>query len=270
MTQEHNESGAILIAVLLILTLLAGIAAALVHSGHNARQMLEAEDALLRRENALRSVIAHLGATLSSPAAADRRDGRSFSVPDPNGAMVTVKVQAVSGLVNANVASASLLEGLFRAAGADLPTAQDKAMAIVAVRQQAPFVSLTDLLSFFSDDVSLWRRVRPALTVLGKADTLDPDTAPRLALLAVPGMTAEAADSLIANRTTPNWLTTGRQQAELLYRPFLGGEDNGIYAFSLRIGSDRLTNTGTGILDTDRQFHLIGLDWPNDEEGFTR
>lgn len=269
MNTRQSESGAILIAVLLVLTLLAGITAVLVRGGRNAAQMLEAEGTLLRRENTLRSALVNLGVALSPPAAAVPRDGRAFSLPDPAGAQVTVKVQAISGLINANLAPTVLLEGLFRAAGADPQTAQEKAAALNIARQQAPFTASSDLANFFSDDDSLWQQVRPALTIWGKADMLDPDNAPRLALLAVPGMTAKAADALIAARADATWPTAGRPQAELQYRPFLAAEDHGIYAFSLRIGSDRLANTGTGLVDATGRFHLIRLDWQGDEEDFT-
>lgn len=48
MTPRQNESGAILIAVPLVLTLLAGITAVSVRGGRNAAQTLEAEDTLRR------------------------------------------------------------------------------------------------------------------------------------------------------------------------------------------------------------------------------
>jgi general secretion pathway protein K len=266
MTKGQNESGAILVAVLLVLTLLAGIAAALVHSGRNALLTLRAEDALLRRENALHSALASLGGVLSPPLSAGQRDGRSFTLPSPADAVVTAKVQAISGLVNANTAPTVLIEGLLRAAGADDLTAQDKAAALGAARQQTPFRSADELAIFFADTPAIWQQVRPVLTVWGKADTLDPDTAPRLALLAIPGMTTGAADALIATRATAVWAVTGRAEAELLYRPFLAGQDQGIYGFSLRVGADRLASTGIGMLDKDGRFHLIGLDWPSAEE----
>lgn len=262
MTKGQTESGAILVAVLLVLTLLAGIAAALVHSGRNALLTLRAEDALLRRENALHAALASLGAALS----AGQRDGRGFSLPVPSDVAVTANVQAVSGLINANTAPTVLLEGLLRAAGAEDQAAQDKAAALGAARKQTPFRSEADLAIFFADTPAVWQQVRPVLTVWGKADKLDPDTAPRLALLAIPGMTADAADTLIATRTAADWALTGRAAAELLYRPFLAGQDQGIYVFSLRVGADRLASTGVGMLDKDGRFHLIGLDWPSAED----
>src|SRR3990167_3616748 len=73
MTKGQSEGGAILVAVLLVLTLLAGIAAALVHSGRNALLTLRAEDTLLRRENALHSALASLGGALSPALSAGKR-----------------------------------------------------------------------------------------------------------------------------------------------------------------------------------------------------
>ncbi|OHC53012.1 MAG: hypothetical protein A3D16_00640 [Rhodobacterales bacterium RIFCSPHIGHO2_02_FULL_62_130] len=266
MTKGQSEGGAILVAVLLVLTLLAGIAAALVHSGRNALLTLRAEDTLLRRENALHSALASLGGALSPALSAGQRDGRSFTLPSPADAVVTAKVQAISGLINANTAPMVLLEGLLRAAGADDQAAQDKAAALDAARQQAPIHSTGELALLFADTPAIWQQVRPVLTVWGRADTLDPDTAPRLALLAIPGMTAEAADTLITARAGAGWDATGRVEAELLYRPFLAGQDQGIYAFSLRVGADRLASAGIGMLGKDGRFHLIGLDWPSAEE----
>lgn len=266
MTKGQTESGAILVAVLLVLTLLAGIAAALVHSGPNALLTLRAEDALLRRENALHSALAGLGKALSPAFAGGQRDGRSFILPSPTDAVVTAKIQSISGLINANTAPTVLLEGLLRAAGAGDLSAQDKTAALGAARQQMPFRSESELAIFFADTPALWQEVRPVLTVWGKADTLDPDTAPRLALQAIPGMTADAADALIVSRSATTWASTGRAEAELLYRPFLAGQDQGIYSFSLRVGADRLASTGIGMFGKDGQFHLIGMDWPSAED----
>lgn len=266
MTKGQAESGAILVAVLLVLTLLAGIAAALVHSGRNALLTLRAEDTLLRRETALLSAIASLGSALSPSLASGLRDGRSFTLLSPADAVVTAKVQAISGLINANSAPSEMIEGLLRAAGVDDLSARDKATALGVARQQTPFISENELAIFFADTPAVWLQVRPVLTVWGKANTLDPETAPRLALLAIPGMTAEAADTLISTRSAATWASKGRAEAELLYRPFLAGQDQGIYAFSLRIGADRLASTGIGLLGKDGRFHLIGLDWPSAEE----
>jgi general secretion pathway protein K len=266
MTKGQSESGAILVAVLLVLTLLAGIAAALVHSGRNALLTLRAEDALLRRETALHSALASLDGALSPPLWGGSQDRISFTVASAADAVVTAKIQAISGLINANTAPMVLLEGLLRAAAADDLTAQNKAAALGAARQQTAFRSADELAIFFADTPLLWQQVRTVLTVWGGADALDPDTAPRLALLAIPGMTANAADALIAARAGSAWDSTGRAEAELLYRPFLAGQDQGIYAFSLRVGADRLASPGIGILGKDGRFHLIGLDWPSAEE----
>ena len=263
MTTAKTESGAILVAVLLVLTLLAGVAAALVHGGRNALLTLRVEDALLRRENALHSALVGLDGFLSSPASAAARDGRSFILLAPSDPAVTAKIQAVSGLINANTAPIMLLEGLLRAAGADDLAARESAAALDAARRQSAFRSTTDLAIFFVDTPGLWQQLQPVLTVWGQADSLDPATAPRLALLAVPGMTAAAADALISARTTMTWASTERAEAELLYRPFLAGRDQGIYAFSLRVGADRLASTGLGMRGKDGRFHLIWLDWPS-------
>lgn len=264
MTERQGEDGAILVAVLLVLTLLAGVAAALVQGGRSALLALRAEDALLRRETALHSAIPALGAALASPATP--RDGRGFALPTAPAAEVSARVQAVSGLINVNAAPAALLEGLLRAAGADDQTAQDKAAALIAARRQTPFATMADLAPLLADSPAVWQQVAPVLTVWGSAEMIDPDTAPRLALLAVPGMTAAAADQLIASRSTAQWATTGRAQAELLYRPFLAGRDQGLYTFGLRVGADQLAQTGLGLRDKTGRFHLISLDWPRAEK----
>ncbi len=266
MTQSQTENGAILLAVLLILALLAGISTALVHSGRNALLTLRAEDALLRRENALHSALASMGRVLSNSLAERPRDGVSFAMPLSADVVVHAKVQAISGLINANTAPTVLLAGLLRAVGAEEQAAQDKAAAIDAARQLSPFRSKDEVATFFADSPAIWQQLRPVLTVWGKAETLNPDTAPRLALFAIPGMTADAADALVADRTFAVWDTTGRAQAELRYRPFLAGQDHGIYTFSLRVGADILASTGIGMLGKDGRFHLIGLNWPSAEE----
>ncbi len=266
MTKGQPEHGAILVAVLLVLTLLAGIAAALVHSGRTGVSTLKAEDALLKRETALRSSLAALGPALSGPHETVRRDGQAFALMRLDDITVTAEVQAVSGLINVNTAPVVLLEGLLRAAALDDQTVYETAGAIDAARRKRPFHEPDELAQFFSNTPALWQQLRPILTVLGRADTLDPDTAPRLALLAVPGMTTEAADALIASRATPAWDTVGRSEAALLYRPFLDGLETQTYVFRLRVGTDRLAQNGVGMLGKDAHFYLIGLDWPSAEE----
>lgn len=262
MTPNRGEEGAILITVLLVLAVVAGIAAALAGLQRGAVAALRGEDAAFRREVALRSALAELGARLATAPGTVPRQGQDIALGQA-GALVTARVQAVSGLVNANSAAPVLLAGLFRACGTAPDAAEALAATLAARRRDAAFAAVAEVTAEIAPPLRAC--VAAGLTVWGAAEMLDPDTAPPEALLAVPGMTPEAATALIAARETPEWTTQGRAQAETLYRPFLSGRDTGLYTLRFRIGADRLETAALGMIGPEGQFHLIGLDWPESQ-----
>lgn len=128
----------------------------------------------------------------------------------------TVKVSAIgeSGKVDLNTASPEVLQGLFHAAG--LPSLAAKALAAnvvdwrsvpglaadAATRRAAylaagrsygprsgPFASIEELQLVLGMTPALYREVAPDITIWSGNTVPDPNTAPPLALAAIPGMT---------------------------------------------------------------------------------
>ncbi len=148
-------------------------------------------------------------------------DGRVYSFRYGD---ATVKVSAFdeSGKVDLNAASPQVLQGLFQAAG----LAPEQAAALtanvvdwrglpgqpgdVAARRAAyraagrdygprsgPFASIEELQMVLGMTPVLYRRVAPVVTIWSGNATPDPNTAPPLALAAIPGMTP-AQQAMIA------------------------------------------------------------------------
>ncbi len=151
-------------------------------------------------------------------------DGRVYSF-HYDGATVTVSAIAESGKVDLNAASPQVLQGLFQAAG--LVPEQARALAAnvvdwralpgsaadVATRRAAyraagrdygprsgPFASIEELQLVLGMTPALYRRVAPVVTIWSGNATPDPNTAPPLALAAIPGMTPQQQALIAAAR----------------------------------------------------------------------
>jgi general secretion pathway protein K len=141
------------------------------------------------------------------------------------GARVRVAIQDELGRIDLNHADGALLIGLFQSAGLDSfsasrlvdkildwrdsnglkhlngATAEDYRAAGLAYRpRNGPFQSVDELLLVMDMTAELFRRVEPALTVYSGRQFIDPQFAPREALLALPTMNADAAGAVIAAR----------------------------------------------------------------------
>src|SRR5262249_21135882 len=80
-------------------------------------------------------------------------------------------------------------------------TAEDYRAAGLAYRPRSgPFQSVDELQLVMDMTPELFRRVEPALTVYSGRQFIDPQFAPREALLALPTMNADAAGALITAR----------------------------------------------------------------------
>ena len=142
-------------------------------------------------------------------------DGRLYTFHYDN---ATVAVRAIDegGKVDLNAASPDVLRGLFRAAGMEPAQAQSLADHVVdwrspvglegeAASQRAayvadgrdyaprhgPFASVEELQMVLGITPPLYRLVAPAVTIWGGNASPDPNTAPPLALAAIPGMTPQ-------------------------------------------------------------------------------
>ena len=159
---------------------------------------------------------------------ADRR-WRSDGAPvafDFNGTRMSVSVQDETGLIDLNHADGPILSRLLQSAGLDDAAAETLTEKILDWRDDKPFKRINgakaqdysaaglsyvprngpfqavDELNFVMDMThSLFRRIRPAVTVYSGRSQFDPQIAPCQALLAMSGMDEGKAKEVIANRT---------------------------------------------------------------------
>ena len=81
---------------------------------------------------------------------------------------------------------------------------QDYRASGSAIRpRNGPFQSVDELLEVMDMTPALFRRIEPALTVYSGHQFIDPQLAPREALLALPNMTPDAVEAALAARTGP-------------------------------------------------------------------
>ena len=135
----------------------------------------------------------------------------------------SIKVSAISegGKVDLNSATPEVLQGLFQAAGMQPAQAQALAGKVVDWRgasltpadistrraayaaagldygpRNGPFASIEELQQVLGMTPEIYRVVAPAITIWSGNATPDPNTAPPLALAAIPGMTPQQQSAL--------------------------------------------------------------------------
>jgi len=151
-------------------------------------------------------------------------DGRAYTFRY-DGATVSVRAIDEGGKVDLNAASPEVLQGLFQAAGLKPDQAQALADRVVdwrnpvglegeAASQRAayaangrdygprngPFASVEELQMVLGMTPALYRQVAPVVTIWAGGASPDPNTAPPLALAAIPGMTPEQQRMIEAAR----------------------------------------------------------------------
>jgi general secretion pathway protein K len=238
----RTERGFALLLVIWVLALLAVLAA-----GVAADSSSEAVIARNRMESAQARALADSGVTLGilgildpNPATRWRADGRSQQFRFADGSL-TVALQDEGGKIDINAAPteliggladefglvpdqrAALLEGIadrrsaFKAASAPPPArlylGGDTYTADLAGR---PFADLSELRLLPGITRATYDRLLPYLTVYSESATLNPVTASRDALLAVPGISPQEVDF---------YLGTRNQAAAGIEKPALSGAD---------------------------------------------
>ncbi|MGB5938239.1 MAG: type II secretion system protein GspK [Rhodanobacter sp.] len=221
-----SQRGVALLLVLWACTLLAillgGYAALARTEGLQARYQFAQTQAHYAAEAGLMRAVYGL----QSPQTGQRwvGDGRLYTFRY-DGATVSVRAIDEGGKVDLNAASPEVLQGLFQAAG--LPPAQAQALAGhvldwrnpaglegEAASQRAayladgrdygprhgPFASVEELQMVLGMTPTLYRLVAPAVTIWAGSASPDPNTAPPLALAAIPGMTPEQQRMIEAAR----------------------------------------------------------------------
>lgn len=152
-------------------------------------------------------------------------DGRSYRIAFAQ-AQVDVSAVSENGKVDLNTAMPQVLQGLLHAAGLSADAAQQLATHIVAWRQplaasrmaditpldylaagrayrprHGPFASIEELQLVWGMTPALYARLAPQITIWSGRPVPNPDTAPPLALQAIPGISAARVQALLAART---------------------------------------------------------------------
>jgi general secretion pathway protein K len=153
-----------------------------------------------------------------------RADGVAHGF-DFSGIMMKVSIQDELGKIDLNQAEGATFIALFQSVGLDLNSATSLSDQILDWRTAAPlkhldgakdqeyrasgrayrprngpFQSVDELLLVMDMTPVLFRRIEPALTVYSGRQFIDPQLAPREALLALPSMTPDKIDSALAAR----------------------------------------------------------------------
>jgi general secretion pathway protein K len=215
-----------IVYVLWGVALLSSMAISLLSTGnvahHLSRHGLQAAQADAMAEAAVsRAVLALL----------DRRPERRWRVDGVSqdfmfaGVTLRIAIQDELGRIDLNQADQPLLAGLLRSAGLDAQAASSLVDKILDWRdsnpgrrlngakdrdyraagfaygpRNGPFQSIEELRLVMDMTPELFQRVAPALTVYSGRQFLDPQVAPREALLAMPGMTPGAVSTVLAGR----------------------------------------------------------------------
>jgi general secretion pathway protein K len=169
-------------------------------------------------------------ALLSDSSGPRRESGGSvYELPFADGSM-RIRMTSEEGKIDLNRAPDALIEGLLRAlfesgeldsetraasiADAILDWrdtdqwvrtygAEDRTYAASGIAlgaRDGPFLSVTELNLVLGVDAEVFARLAPWVTVHSRSSQVDPVTAPRTVLLAVPGLDAETVDRFIAAR----------------------------------------------------------------------
>lgn len=224
---KESERGFVLVTVLLTMALLALMAVGALSSGSLSYRMARNALAQSRGEALADAAInrAILGLLDSRLEKRWRVDGEpvhlSFGDAD-----VTVRIQDELGTIDLNAADGPLLINLFESVGLSADQteplvdkildwrdasqdrrphgakeAEYRAAGLDYVPRNGPFQSVDELKLVMGMTEVLYRSVAPALTVYSGRPAIDPRTAPKEALLALPSMDAGTVGALLANRT---------------------------------------------------------------------
>ena len=235
MKTPQHERGIALVIVLWVGLLVAAIAGAFILDTRNStrltRNFLDNAEARALADGGVHLAIFEV---LRSDAETQlQRDGRIYRRDVPGGTL-EFAVEDEAGKIDLNNANDELLEGLFRSAGVDSDKASTFVQAIDNIRRgeesrsqssrssgglgarnrsgirinrrsarrnaRRAFHSVDSLGQIPGMTADLHALLRPALTVFGDRK-LHYLSSPREALLAIPGITAEAVDTFLLGRT---------------------------------------------------------------------
>lgn len=240
MTRAVGQRGVALLLVLWACTLLAILLGGYAMLARTAARQTRYQFAQARAHYAAEAGLMRAIYALQEPDPRRRwaDNGRIYSFPF-EGATVRVSMIDEGGKVDLNAASPQVLRGLFQAAGLDPAAAARLAANVVDWRsfvadagqaasaraayaaagrdygpRHGPFASLEELQLVLGMTPALYQRLEPAITIWSGRFQPDPDTAPPLALAAIPGLTPQQVQAALAAR---------QQNAATGLSPFDGG-----------------------------------------------
>ena len=244
-----GEVGAVLLVVLVALALLAALAGLVIRVSESDLSNFAGEQAVFQREVLIQSALATLGARLPSSALPEDGTPTPLTVP---GGMVTVRINAASGLINPNFTSTPVLAAALGALGASPEQIHRLTLAIVSARGAANRMAFRDrdqVARVFFRDQELWLKIEPYVTLLGKAETLDVASAPlELRSVAAPSGTGQVDFS-------------GAEIAEGrgFYEIWLHVDDMDMDALD---PAGRLWTHVSARVGTNHSLLILGLGWP--------
>lgn len=224
--RQRKERGIALILVLWVLILLGLIAASFLREsrlGTNlARNIVENAKAEALADAGVSRAM--LGLQDPDPAMAWRADGRPYQLTLGEGTIV-IRVTDEGGKVDLNRAPAPILRGLLEAAGVDAANARRLADAIYDFRdadhdlrsegaedpeylaagieagaKDAPFDDTEELMQVLGMTRTIHDSIKPYVTVHSGRGRINLMTAPEFLLRAIPNMTSEQLDNILAAR----------------------------------------------------------------------
>lgn len=286
MTSRENEQGFALVAVLWGVSILSLLAAAIIAAAQFSARSAGEEWSRAKLEAA-----AEAGIVRGLIAIADGREDGSRQVAGAghafefNGHRIAIEIEDELGKIDLNAADRSIFERLFRLAGADqdlaarladqtldwrtpgdlrslhgASTSDYAAANLPYVSRDGPFQTVDELRLLLSMTAEIFRSVRPVLTVHSHRSMIDPEVAPKLALMAVMGLDEEQADAMVERRSAPasNEAESTRQPPTL--RPAQPGR---AFTISAQIAGReaRIERRGVFIWTGDPARPYIALDW---------
>jgi general secretion pathway protein K len=275
--KRKTERGIALVSVLWVLSLLSMIAAAAIST---SRLFATLERSAVR--GAEMDAIVEAGLSRGVLGIIDKRPEQRWRVdglPQKytfNGAQLQISVQDELGKFDLNAVDEQQIKSIFASVGIDSDTADTLASRVVAWRspesgsesedslrrpRHAPFQSIDEVKLVEGIGQELFAKIEPAITVHSRRPTIDPEIAPRAALLALPGVDPDRVDEIIEARIK------GDADADLDSRPGvldvnvpLSGRVFTITVEAVGEGA-RARRTAVVLITTDPKRPYLVLDW---------
>ncbi|HEV2676267.1 MAG TPA: hypothetical protein VGV37_17210 [Aliidongia sp.] len=287
---RDDESGFALVSVLAIVAVLAilvtGFALASRHSLALSRNTVEGAEARAHAEAGVSLALAHL---LDPDPTRRWNTNGSPHVLTFDGSAMTVVLQDEAGKADLNWAPLEIIGGLLTGLGIPGDTAQGIIDAVAARRMAgilpdappgdlssaallggprlrdlaaAPFRLVEDLKALPGVGQDEFDRARPFLTVYSQSQRIDPASAPRSVLLALPGMAPLDADAVIAARVPIGGQARPTVPDEAL--AFIGAADQRAVTITVTTGTPAITRRAVVSLTGRANQPFQILEWRQD------